>query len=139
MKKYILLFSAVCMFSCNDLFDKTNLESMGSDIVWQDPLLVETYVNNLYAKYPSWSREENDFSDEARNGYRTHNAWKVVKGEWGLENNPMAYWAYGYIRKCNEILQNIDDVTMDAKLKDRMKGETTFFRATAYFKRSSIN
>ena len=42
MKKYILLFSAVCMFSCNDLFDKTNLESMGSDIVWQDPLLVET-------------------------------------------------------------------------------------------------
>ena len=37
MKKYILLFSAACMFSCNDLFDKTNLESMGSDIVWQDP------------------------------------------------------------------------------------------------------
>lgn len=44
------------------------------------------------------------------------------------------YWAYSYIRKCNEILQNIDDVTMDEKLKDRMKGETLFFRATAYFK-----
>ncbi len=134
MKKYILLLSVVCMFSCNDLFDKTNLESMGSDIVWKDPLLVESYVNNLYAKYPSWSREENDFTDEARNGYRTHKAWNVVKGEWGLESNPMEYWAYSYIRKCNEILQNIDDVTMDEKLKDRMKGETLFFRATAYFK-----
>lgn len=134
MKKYILLVSAVCMFSCNDLFDKTNLESMGSDVVWQDPLLVETYVNNLYAKYPSWDRSENDFTDEARNGYRTFTSWTVVKGEWGLESNPMGYWAYGYIRKCNEILQNIDDVTMDAKLKNRMKGEATFFRATAYFK-----
>ena len=134
MKKYILLFSAACMFSCNDLFDKTNLESMGSDIVWQDPVLVETYVNNLYAKYPTWSREENDFTDEARNGYRTHTAWNVVKGEWGLENNPMAYWKYDYVRKCNEILQNIDDVTMEESLKNRLKGETTFFRATAYFK-----
>ena len=50
MKKYILLLSVVCMFSCNDLFDKTNLESMGSDIVWKDPLLVETtYMQNIPA------------------------------------------------------------------------------------------
>lgn len=134
MKKYILLFGAVCMFSCDNLFDKTNLESMGSDIVWQDPVLVESYVNNLYAQYPTWSRSENDFTDEARNGYRTHTAWNIIKGEWGLESNPMGYWAYDYIRKCNEILQNIEGVTMDENLKNRMKGEATFFRATAYFK-----
>lgn len=134
MKKYILLLTAACMFSCNDLFDKTNLESMGSDIVWNDPLLVEAYVNNLYTNYPAWNRYENDLSDEARNGYRTHTAWNVIKGEWGINSNPQAYWDYKYIRKCNEILLNIENTPMDEKLKNRMKGEATFFRATAYFK-----
>lgn len=133
MRNILFVLFVVCFTSCSDLFDKTNLESMGSDVVWEDPVLVETYVNNLYAKYPTWSRQENDISDEARNGYRTHDAWKVIKGEWGLEYNPMANWAYGYIRKCNEIIQNIDQVSMEESLRNRMKGEAIFFRSTAYF------
>ena len=134
MKKYIFLLIVFCMYSCNDLFDKTNLESMGSDVVWTDPVLIESYVNNLYAKYPTWNRVENDITDEARNGYRTMDAWKVVKGEWGLEKNPMEDWAYNYIRKCNEILKYTDPSAMDEKRYSRIKGEVMFLRATTYFK-----
>lgn len=135
MKKYILLLlSAALMSSCSDLLDKKNLSAMGSDTVWEDPVLIESYVNNLYANYPAWDRNEADFTDESRNGYRTHTPWYVVKGEWGLEYNPMSYWAYGTARKTNEILQNIENVEMDASLKNRLKGETKFIRATAYFK-----
>lgn len=133
MKKYILLLLTVTMFSCSDLFDKRNLESMGSDVVWQDPVLVETYLNNLYANFVTWSRSENDFTDEARNGYRTHDAWRIMKGEWGLEWNPMNNWAYKTVRKCNEIIKNIDAVPMDEAWRNRMKGEVLFMRATCYF------
>lgn len=133
MKKYIFLVLIACSFSCSDLFDKTNLESMGSDVVWDDPVLVETYVNNLYTKYPTWTRFENDMSDEGRNGYRTHDAWKMIKGEWGLEENVMSYWGYNYIRKCNEIIRNIEAVAAEESLKNRIKGEALFFRSTTYF------
>lgn len=133
MKNILFLLFVVYFTSCSDLFDKKNLESMGSDVVWEDPILVETYVNNLYAKYPTWSRVESDISDESRNGYRTFDAWRMIRGEWGLEYNPMAYWAYGYIRKCNEIIQNLDNVPMEESLRNRMKGEAVFFRSTAYF------
>lgn len=134
MKKIYAILSLIICCSCSDLFDKTNLESMGSDVVWTDPILIETYVNNLYAKYPTWNREESDASDEARNGYRTHGAWRIVKGEWGLESNSQAYWAYNYVRKCNEILKNVAPQEMNQKQKNRILGEVTFLRATAYFK-----
>lgn len=133
MKKYIYLLLTLTMFSCSDLLDKKNLESMSSDDIWKDPLLVETYVNNLYANYPTWTRFENDMSDESRNGYRTHAAWRMIKGEWGLEYNAMEYWAYKHIRKCNEILKNIDDVPMEEAMVKRIKGEVIFFRASCYF------
>lgn len=135
MKKYISLLLIACLFSCSDLFDKTNLESMGSDMVWNDPVLVETYVNNLYTTYPAWTwaKDENNWTDEARTGYRTQMGWTVVKGEWGLDNNPIEYWAYKYVRKCNEIIKNIDAVNLKESEKRRMKGEAVFMRATAYF------
>ncbi|GBU07824.1 membrane protein [Bacteroidales bacterium] len=135
MKKYILICAiAFLAFACNDLFDKTNLESMGSDIVWKDPQLIEAYVNNLYANHPSWTRVESDCSDESRNGYRTHPAWKIIKGEWGVDDNPLGWWsAYTYIRKCNDIIKNIENAPIDINLKNRIKGEAHYFRATAYF------
>lgn len=104
MKNYIFILATLFLISCNGLFDKTNLESISSDVVWEDAALIEAYVNNLYTTYPTWSRPENDISDEARNGYKTHDAWRFIRGEWGLEYNPMNYWAYKYVRKCNEIL-----------------------------------
>lgn len=135
MKKYlILLLSLINLLSCENFLDKKNLESMGSDVVWTDPVLMETYINNLYANYPTWDRMESDFTDESRNGYRTHSAWYITKGEWGLESNPMAYWAYNYIRKCNEILENIDNLQAEESWINRMKGEVLFLRATTYFK-----
>jgi hypothetical protein len=133
MKKYLFLLIIIGFISCSDLFDKTNLESIGSDIVYNDPALLASYVNNLYATYPTWTRQENDLSDEGRNGYRRHDAWLIITGEWGLDNNPMGYWAYDYVRKCNEILFNIDDAPLDESLKNRIKGEVLFLRATAYF------
>lgn len=133
MRKSIFLLATLFLASCNDLFDKTNLESINSDVVWNDPALVEAYVNNLYAGYPTWSRTENDISDESRNGYKTFDCWRFVRGEWGLEYNPLGYWAYSYIRKCNEILLNIENSNFLESLKDRIRGEVKFFRAMAYF------
>ena len=133
MKNYIFILATLFLISCNGLFDKTNLESISSDVVWEDAALIEAYVNNLYATYPTWSRTENDISDESRNGYKTFDAWRFIRGEWGLEYNPMNYWAYKYVRKCNEILFNIESSPIEVSLKNRISGEVKFLRAITYF------
>lgn len=134
MKKinYIYIAFFFFFFSCSGLLDKSNLGSIGSDKVWTDPLLIESYINNLYSTHYSWERVETDMTDEARNGYG-FNAKKMIEGELNSEWNPLGWWQYHYIRKCNDILENLEKATINEDLKMRFEGEVRYFRASAYF------
>lgn len=53
-KKYIIALATILSFdSCVDLNLK-NPESITSSDVWEDPSLVQMYVNHLYIKLPGW-------------------------------------------------------------------------------------
>lgn len=132
MKKIVIILSAFIFCACSDLMDKTNLGAISSDAVWKDAQLIETYVNKLYAEYYSWERVEADMTDEGRNGYGS-TAKRMIEGGWGPDWCALRWWGYSYIRKCNDILKNVPTAPIDDKLKSRILGEVTYFRASAYF------
>ena len=135
-KKYIIALATILSFdSCVDLNLK-NPESITSSDVWEDPSLVQMYVNHLYIKLPGWDHKLwNNISDEARDNYPSSTPEQVLKGEWNEASNPMDNWSdsYKYIRVANDFLVNIQTATVDEKTKQVTSAEVRFIRALFYF------
>lgn len=153
MKKLIiipLLLTAIAwMTSCDQEFLNTEPSTEFSELaVWNDPALVETFINQLYFRLDeplTDGRMKANYVDEghyrgnsnARNFNRSNITMDNIPG-WGT--NRYRSWAdlYKSIRYCNIFFENIDRVPfpnnlVDGKtLKDRMTGEVHFLRAMYY-------
>jgi hypothetical protein len=140
MKKYniilipVILFSLGTMTSCNeDFLDREATNAILEESVFEDPALMQLFVNNLYLDVPSFDHHLYDnITDESRS-YWGGAPQNVVEGQWFADNNPMEYWAYAPIRKANMFLSNIDAAPMDEDDKLILKGQVKFLRALHYF------
>ena len=137
LRKYILLAATVLLSfsSCVDL-NVTNPATISDDDVWNDPTLVQMYINNLYICLPGWEiRIYNAISDEARNSFPLVNVENILKGEWNDTDNPMDNWAnsYQYIRVANDFLQKVTTASVDEEIIARTSAEARFIRAYLYF------
>lgn len=140
-----LLLSAT---SCNEEFlDKQPLDQFSEDAVWNDPALIQTFVNNIYFGLP------HGFSNMMLSSYADESMYNADFGSsnvtkslvtpsdyqtwdfWSGRRYKGMIWSevYRYIRSTNLFLERIDKAAFDDKaLKDRLTGEVHFLRAHLY-------
>jgi len=130
----ITLIVFIFALSCNDDFlDRESKSSIPENMVFEDPELIQLFVNNIYSDVPGFDHELYDnITDESRNfwGGAPQN---VDRGEWFADNNPMEYWAYNQVRKTNVFLSKIDESSIDEDEKLYLKGQVKTLRAKLYF------
>lgn len=154
MKRYLFIsifWSAFMLFSsCSDELD-TKPKTEFSDLdVWTDPVLVETFVNNIYFRLDepmTAGRLKACLVDEAHyrgnSGSYDFNNCLLTPDNYPGWSAATRYrtWSdmYKTIRNCNIFFENIDKVRYSSTLvdgkteKDRIMGEVTFLRAYNYF------
>ena len=137
LRKYFIIASTALfsLSSCVDL-DVENPSNISSTDVWNDPALIQMYVNHLYIKLPGWDHNiYNNISDEARDNFPSSSPDLILKGEWNEASNPMDNWSfsYQYIRVANDFLMNITSAPVEEELKATTSAEVRFIRAMLYF------
>lgn len=146
MKKilYILIVSIAVTYSCNDVLDKAPLDIISEDVVFSDPVLAQSYINNVYSELSFLNREGSGYeevdptsglSDEGRQGRNWHPLyynWKA--GRLDKNGGLMELWNYGTIRKVNEFLEKIDKSTaISETTRKEMIAQMRYARAIIYF------
>lgn len=149
MKKYIYILMSLLLASCTDFFlDKKPIDRISDDAVFNDPMLIDAYIFELYNELPlhmnniGWSWNPNGAAvyfpmvlcDE---GLQQGTYWEqYVKWNQGLEDATNTYdqwWGYATIRRMNEFLEKIETSTLAPDEIKVYSGEVRFLRAFAYF------
>ena len=134
-KILILFFVATILFgySCDDVLDRTPLDKISDSNVWESKSLLEGYVIDLYARFPSMAyKDEFLFTDEGTGSSGNSNA--LTTGTMSKGNIPadLEYWDYEYIRDCNIFLEKIAETPIPDATKKQFEGEVRVLRAGAY-------
>jgi len=146
----ILLLSCGIITGCDNLLDKDPLDSLSTSTFWQtesDAMLglVGVYqqegLTGSAAKqsYNLWNQDAHLrlFEATTDNGFeKDNNVTDFNNGDLTSSYSPVKdLWTTTYrsIIKCNNFLENIDRVEMNANKKEEMKAEVTTIRAFDYF------
>lgn len=158
MKKQIgILICLIGLASCQkEVLNSQPLDIISDAVLWNDPILVDTYLSDIYAQMTVFDREcntlyritknwtEDDIytglfaanlvSDDCRDGYQG-SAYSRYKFGLDITGGLMDWWEMGYsqIRKCNEFITRVPTSTIDLALIKGRVAEARFLRAFAYF------
>lgn len=155
VSKYIfvgvfLSFSIVVLTGCDSLLNKYPLDSLSNSTFWQtegDALLALTGVyqqnkltgTNAKQSFDLWNQDAylRLFEATTDNGFEKDNGvTDFNNGDLAASYQPvMDLWTTTYIKitKCNNFLENIDNVEMDVSKLEEMKAEVKTIRAYDYF------
>lgn len=138
MRNKLLIFkifvTLLVICSCEDVLDRQPLDKISDTDVWQKQSLLEGYVIDLYARFPSSAfKDFYLYSDEGTLSSGNSNA--VTNGTWSKGDivTELEYWDYEYIRDCNIFLEKIGQTPVSEDVKKRLEGEVKVMRAYAYF------
>ncbi|MEX0273415.1 MAG: RagB/SusD family nutrient uptake outer membrane protein [Flavobacteriaceae bacterium] len=148
MKKIVYAILGVSMFlsGCGEDFVDSDTLTLISDIqVWQDELLVNAYINNIY--------DEVDFVNASGQGnfnmgfdgamgaeFRTFGAWQdpyrgstnIIQSEGA--HSQLNYWKYQQVREINTAILQLSEVSnLSQGFIDDKVTELRFLRAYVYF------
>lgn len=139
-----MLFTA----SCKKDFLNVPPQAQQPDIqFWKTPEDALKAVNAIYAQLRSWNSVafnalviESTGSDEADKGstptdatfFNLYDNFTVTSTQGSLQD----FWTgqYQNINLCNQVLDNVPNIEMDANLKARYLAEAKFIRAYSYFR-----
>lgn len=143
-----LFFTSIFFASCKrDLLDLKPLDSVSDVDVWNDPNLVQAFINRRYDQvgwgwteswmssvvdetYLIWSRG----CEPITRGFVNPNDLGRMNGGWYGGDNRGWKTIWDNIKDCNVFFQQVDQVPFtDEELKNRFVGEVTFIRALMYF------
>jgi len=151
--KYIIIAGlSLFAISCNtDFLDQAPLDQFASTVVWQDPILMEAYVNDVYWGIPhgfGWIMlacgVDEAHSADIDQGIKARAANQSLisatdmllwdNNFWSADSYKLRNWGrvYPEIRKCNVFLENCPVDFENADLINRLKGEIYFLRAYYY-------
>jgi hypothetical protein len=143
MKKllYIAVILLFIFSSCEKVLDKAPLDIISDDVVWDDPVLIEAYIVQVYSEmnFLAWRYNEDinmlsQLSDESRGGYEWRNVYLTWKPGFLNENGGLEeWWGYSTIRKMNEFLVQIETSPIPEADKAVMIAKMRFARSFAYF------
>lgn len=143
-----LLSTVLLTSSCKKSFlDVDPQGQQPSEQFWQNEADATKAVNAIYANLRTWENVafpalaiESIASDEADKGstptdaafFNLYDTFTVTATEGSLQS----FWTgqYQNINLCNQVLDNIPAITMDAALKARYIAEAKFVRAYSYFR-----
>ena len=147
--KYLLasLFMLILLPACDDMLDKKPLTEVSEEDLWNDPALVQAYVNSRYNQIGhGWAAGMlSSCVDETDNVWgsvgcepfifaemSSTNLGRLNGGSWrGDYRSWSTVWAN--ITSCNIFFERIDAVPFtDNSLKERLKAEVRYLRAYSY-------
>lgn len=144
----LLLFSSSCD---TDFLDKAPLDQYSEDAVWNDPALIQAFVNNIYFGVPHGFSNimMASISDESMYNadFGSSNVTKslVTPSDYSIWNTynrqEGMIWEnqFKYIRAANIFMSRIESAPVDDPAqKTRLTGEVHFLRAYLYFNLVSI-
>ncbi|HOY14184.1 MAG TPA: RagB/SusD family nutrient uptake outer membrane protein [Saprospiraceae bacterium] len=144
--KYIsLLCSSLFVMACTDILDKDPIAIFDAGSYFQTEEDATQAINAAYRSLPFSNKNDNFYwafsaitSDEAITAGDGSRAGLTELD--ALNYTPRteefnAFWKLQYngITQCNVVLDNIDNIDIQAAKKDRIKGEALFLRAYYYF------
>ncbi len=157
MKKihtYILMLISLLFTSCQeDILNKEPLDIIGDNAVWDDEILIDTYLSQTYVECQfmvnesgvrDWSDAEmywfaalfiNEVSDECRaNWVQRMYAYKM--GNLNIGGGLLEWWepSYAIIRKLNGFIKSVPKApSLPESFKRQRLAEARFLRAFNYF------
>lgn len=151
MNKYIKtlfagMLSMTLLSSCTDILDKAPLTEISEEDLWNDPALVEAYVNSVYNQVghgwtESWLSSACDETELTwLRGCELTNFSRINPSDLGRMNG--AWWGWdnrgwstkwNNITKTNIILERINEVPFsDESMRNRLIGEVKYLRVFEY-------
>jgi len=148
--KYLIIIFILGLTSCLDVLNKEPLDVISDAMVWNDPALVDAYLNDIYYSadfmYGGPGKSDIDLGLIASMGGESRNfgAWQnpyaastSVITEAGAYSG-LDYWKYNTIRDVNYFIEQMDLAEgLDADFVSVRVAEARFLRAYMYF-RSTI-
>lgn len=140
----VMLFTASCK---KDFLNVPPQAQQPAVEFWKTPDDALKGVNAIYAQLRSWDNVafnalciESTGADEADKGstptdatfFNLYDTFTVTSTQGALQG----FWTgqYQNINLCNQVLDNVPDITMDETLKSRYLAEAKFVRAYSYFR-----
>ena len=139
IKSSLLILIALLSFSCSDILNKEPLDELGDDAFWNDPVLIQYYINDVYAELLIDSYMLNESrSDNSVTANKEKNKLSELRFNYNIEtptstNDNIWNDHYEYIRKCNRFFEKIDNAPIEESTKLLQKGQIYFLRAMFYF------
>jgi len=151
LKIFIIVLIVGLTNSCQkDFLQLDPLSDYSDAAVWNDPALIETFVNNIYRNalgFPFSIERLSDYVDESHftpdwdvtnfnKCLMTSDGLMGWEVSWATPHTLHYRWAplYSNVRACNIFFQKTEgvDFGMDQDRVDQMKGEVHFLRAYTY-------
>jgi len=129
MKKifYPLIALLLTTWSCKNVLDIEDLNSVDENKVWVDSNLVKAYITNLYPLFGNWSAGADANSEQLIGISFPLDAVTVNNAEYKA-------WDYTTIRRINTAIQKVNEsATLSANFKNAMTSQALFMRAYMYF------
>jgi hypothetical protein len=147
MKKSIIyiLFLFVTLAGCTkSILERTDFNGIPEDQVWTNEGTATLYLNNLYnVIMPLWPSNlgattlpislHNSSDDQNTGDSKILQGTLTVEGVTDFYTTSPPSNIYGYIRKCNILISQIDNGTLAKDVKDKLKAQAYFLRAYLYF------
>lgn len=145
----LIVMAMACFTGCNDDFlDVKPLDKYSDAAVWEDPVLVQSYVNNIYMgiPYPFTTLMLSSCVDESMAVWDWESSL-VTQSQLspsylaifdnGFWTGSLRYMTwnnmYRNVRACNLFFEKIEDVEFpDPAVKEDLIGQVTFLRAYFY-------
>lgn len=158
MKKiiYIFLTGFFAITSCSeDVLDKMPLDVVSDAVVWNDQVLIDAYLTNVYLQMPilmnetpytpqqDYSASElwngpyivNGLTDECKRNWIVGQAAAVKNSGIRIDSHTLEWWENSYtaIRTLNEFIRRLPDAPVAEDFKEKRLAEARFLRAYNYF------
>lgn len=155
MKNIItLLLTGLTLASCSSYLNKTPLDIISDDDVWNDVSLTEAYLIELYQRMVyldndctngrGWNGDGywyvfgvNEVSDECMGQWKDWGevlGWYNYKfGNLKIGGGLMDWWGYNPIRDMNFYIGKLPETPLSDELKARRMAEARYLRAFSYF------
>lgn len=138
MKKIIYLLIVVFAFAACDesVLDKYPKDELSAGSFWKQEQDAEQFIISIYQYLPMFLVDDEVMSDNALHGIKWAEG-DIAKGVYDpLDGTFSGHWSgkYGGIRKCNVLLENIDNIeNFNSDKKKKVIAQARFFRAYLYF------
>lgn len=153
MKNTLYIFSLLIAFTAcsKDVLDKQPLDIITDKVVWNDPILIESYLTQCYSQMyimtnevPSWDDYNNELwtrwsdingiADEGKNQWAS-TVQPYKNGGLQIGGGLLEWWENSYyvIRKLNEFIERLPSSPIAEDIKNIRLSEARFLRAYSYF------